>query len=390
MEKKSRRKAVVEELFYSSGIKINGNDPWDIQVHNPRFYKRILIDGLLGVGESYMDGDWDAERLELTAYKVCTAGLDRQGIKSWRNVAHAAVVKLMNLQTKKRSKKVGEKHYDIGNELYEMMLDKYMTYSCAYWHQSKKTPEGAKNIDEAQVAKLDLICRKIGLKTNDRVLDIGCGWGSFLKYAAEEYGVQGVGITISKEQAELARKRCAGLPVEIRLQDYRDVNDHFDHIISIGMFEHVGPRNYQAYMRAVHRNLKNDGLFLLHTVGQHTSEIRNDPWSHKYIFPNSQSPSLKQIARASEKLFHIEDVHSFGIDYAPTLEAWYKNFSSNWNKIKELTNGNGERKYDERFRRMWDYYLLIAQGFAMSQKISLWQIVLSKNGVEEGYKSIRY
>jgi cyclopropane-fatty-acyl-phospholipid synthase len=389
-EENSKAKSVVQKLFDSAGIKINGDGLSDVQVYNPRFYKRVIVDGLLGIGESFMDGDWNAQRLDLTAYMVCSAGLDRTGIKSWRNLIDAAEIRLINLQTRKRSKKVGHTHYDIGNGLYELMLDKYMTYSCAYWKQTKVTPEGAKNLDEAQIAKLDLICRKLGFRKGDRILDVGCGWGSLLKYAAAKYQINGVGITISKKQAELALKKCMGLPVEIRFQDYRDVDEKFDHIVSVGMFEHVGPRNYRKYMQAINKNLKDEGLFLLHTIGQHTSQIRNDPWLNKYIFPNSQAPSIKQITKAAEGLFLLEDFHSFGLEYAPTLKAWYDNFISNWDNIKNMKNEKGELLYDERFRRMWEYYLLTGQGFCMSQKASVWQIIWSKNGVKGGYQSLRY
>ena len=149
--------------------------------------------------------------------------------------------RLVNLQSTSRAYNIGKKHYDIGNELYKNMLDKRMNYSCGYWKNSK-------TLDQAQEAKLDLICKKVGLKPGMKILDIGCGWGSFVKFAAEKYKVKAVGITVSKEQAKLARELCKGLPIEIRLQDYRELNEKFDRIISIGMFEHVGPKNYKTYV----------------------------------------------------------------------------------------------------------------------------------------------
>ncbi len=399
-------KKTVENVFRKAGITIRMRDdiatvastvaasahakPWDITVNNPRFFQRVISDGLLGLGESYMDGDWDCERIDELAYKALIAGLDKRELHSWKDSLHFIRAKLTNLQTKHRSKKVAEQHYDIGNELYELMLGKYMAYSCGYWRPSETNPKGAKNLDEAQLAKLDLICRKLKFKPGDRVLEIGCGWGGFLAYAAKKYKISAVGITLSKEQAAFAREKCKGLPVQILLQDYRDVVGKFDHVVSIGMFEHVGPKNYRQFMEVTRKILKDDGLQMLHTVGQHTSVIVNDAWTHKYIFPNSQAPSLAQIAHATEGIFHIEDHHVFGMDYYYTLHAWHDNFNAAWHELQKVKKADGSPKYDERFRRMWHYYLMIAAGLAKSQKGTLFQIVLSPSGAAGGYRAIRY
>ncbi len=255
------------------------------------------------------------------------------------------------------------------------MLDKRMVYTCGYWRN-------ANNLNDAQEAKLELTCKKLNLKPGMKVLDIGCGWGSFAKYAAEKYKVKVVGITISKEQVILGNKLCKGLPVEIRLQDYRDLNEKFDRIVSLGMFEHVGPKNYKTYMKVVDRCLKDDGLFLLHTIGTNTIKGRADRWINKYIFPNGVLPSVNQITKSTEGLFVLEDWHNFREDYSKTLRAWHTNFNNNWDKIK--------KDYDERFKRMWNYYLVsMAAGFRVGKKFQLWQIVFSKNGVEGGYESVR-
>jgi cyclopropane-fatty-acyl-phospholipid synthase len=214
----------------------------------------------------------------------------------------------MNLQSKARAYQVGEKHYDTGNQFFENMLDKRMVYTCGYWKE-------AQNLDEAQEAKLDLVCRKLNLQPGQRILDIGCGWGSFVKFAAEKYGVEAVGITISKEQAAYGKKNTDGLPVEIRLQDYRSVNETFDHVISLGMMEHVGYKNYRIYMEVVDRCLKDDGLFLLHTIGNLLSAKSGDLFADKYIFPNAVAPSPRQLTAAMENLFVIEDWRVFGHDY---------------------------------------------------------------------------
>lgn len=369
----SKSKKVFQNILDIAGIKINGKNSWDIIVHDNRVYKRVLARGFLGLGESYVDGWWDCKSLDKFFYKISKAKLSEKIKDRWipLNILKS---KLMNLQSKSRAYEVGEKHYDIGNELYRGMLDKRMVYTCAYW-------KNAKTLDKAQEAKLDLTCKKLNLKPGMKVLDIGCGWGSFAKYAAEKYGVRVIGITISKEQVILGNKLCKGLPVEIRLQDYRDINEKFDRIVSLGMIEHVGLKNYRAYMKVVNRCLKEDGLFLLQTIGINTSKKMKYLWISKYIFPNGDLPSVKQITKASEGLLVLEDWHNFGTYYDKTLMAWHHNFENSWDKIK----GN----YSKRFKRMWDYYLLLCAGGFRSQELRLWQIVFSKGSLESGYKSIR-
>lgn len=366
-------KQTIQEYFALANVQINGNQPWDIQVHNPRFYTKLLAGGSLALGESYLDGWWDCKQLDEFINKVLRAKLEKR-VRSKSLIWNALKAKVMNLQSKAKAHEIGKSHYDAGNDLYKVMLDKNMAYSCGYWNK-------AKTLDEAQEAKLDLSCKKLGLKKGMRVLDIGCGWGSFAKYAAEKYKVKVVGITVSKEQVKLARERCKGLLVEIKLQDYRKLNEKFDRIISIGMFEHVGYKNYRTYMKVVHRCLKPNGLFLLHTIGGNKSVNSTEPWINKYIFPNSMLPSTKQISKVAEGLFVLEDWHSFGADYDKTLMAWYQNFMKNWDKIKS--------DYDQRFYRMWKYYLLVCAGSFRSRKNQLWQIVFSKKGVKGGYQSIR-
>jgi len=322
-----------------------------------------------------MDGWWDSDALDETICRLLSNNID-SAVK-WNPFTFFRLLKAITLneQNQKRAFDVGKKHYDVGNDLYEFMLDKRMTYTCGYW-------KNAKTLDEAQEAKLDLVCKKLGLKKGDRVLDIGCGWGSFLQFATLKYGIEGVGLTISKEQAKLAKERLRDLPVEIRLQDYRDVKDKFDHVVSLGMFEHVGYKNYRKYMMVVSNVLKDDGLFLLHTIGSNKTVFTSNPWINKYIFPNGMLPSHSQISKAVEGLFVIEDWHNFGADYDRTLMVWFDNFDKNWPKMKD--------KYGKHFYRMWKYYLLAVAGDFRSRNGSqLWQIVLSKNGVPGGYKSVR-
>lgn len=368
----------VRELLAHAGVTPNGPNPWDPQVHNPAWYGRVLSGGTLAIGESYMDGWWDVEDLSELVYRVTRAQLDRKLKISLRMLWHFVTSWLTNRQSKQRAFEVGERHYDIGNDLYTKMLDQRMVYTCAYW-DCTPLPE---SLDMAQDAKLDLVCKKIGLKKGDRVLDIGGGWGSFAKFAAEKYGATVVAITVSKAQAELGRERCKGLPVEIRVQDYRDVTDGpYNHIVSLGMFEHVGYRNYRVYMKKVYELLKDDGYFLLHTIGGNFSVRAGDPWVDKYIFPNGMLPSVAQVGSAIEKLFVMEDWHNFGPNYDITLTHWFKNFDAAWPELKN--------NYSERFYRMWKYYLLLCAGLFRSRSIQLWQIVLSKQGTPGGYTSVR-
>lgn len=371
----NKYKSLVKELLSLAEIEINGSNPWDIQVHDERFYKRAVTEVELGLGESYMDGWWDVEKLDEMIYKIVRADLQNKVRRNLKVALQLAGFYLINMQARRRAFIIGERHYDLGNDLFQNMLDKRMNYSCAYWKDSK-------TLDEAQENKLDLICKKIYLKPGMRVLDIGCGWGAFGKYAAEKYGAEVVGLTVSKEQVALGKELCKGLPVEFRLQDYREINEKFDRIVSVGMIEHVGYKNYREYFRVAERNLKDDGLFLLHTIGETHSVKNTDAWTHKYIFPNGMLPSIAQLAKAVENLFVIEDLHNFGAAYDKTLMAWYENFNNSWDKIKD--------KYGERFYRMWKYFLLSSAGaFRARNKNQLWQIVLSKKGVIGGYKTFR-
>jgi cyclopropane-fatty-acyl-phospholipid synthase len=332
-----------------------------------------------------MDGDWGCEQLDEAVNRAFSSDLyNRMTELSWHDKLQGLLARLINMQSKARSHEVGQAHYDIGNELYKAMLDKRMVYTCGYWRS------GASNLDEAQEAKLDLVCRKIDLRKGDRVLDLGGGWGCFAKFAAEKYGAEVVVYTVSKEQVELGRELCKGLPIDIRLEDYRNATGGpYDHIVAIGLLEHVGPKNYRTFMEVADKNLKPGGLLLAHFIGQPTSVQTNDPWTHKYIFPNSQAPSIAQLAKASEGIFTIEDIHNFGTDYEPTLLAWHKNFNDSWDTLKKLRNEDGSLKYDDRFFRMWNYYLLGATGLARSQKAALWHIIFSRGDIPGGYRAIR-
>ncbi len=383
----------VKDLAALADIQIDGSRPWDITVHDERFYNRVLSGGSLTLGESYVDGWWDVPSVDEFTVHVLRARLDKKTRPKLSLIFSYLKAHLVNLQSLARAFQVGEAHYDLGNDLYEAMLDKHMVYTCGYFKDTD-------DLTVAQEQKLDLVCKKIGLKNGDRILDIGCGWGSFAKFAAERYGASVVGITISKEQATLARECCKGLPIEIRVQDYREVDEKFDHIVSLGMFEHVGYKNYRKYFEMARRCLKSDGLFLLHTIGGNVSKHDTDPWIGKYIFPNGMLPSVAQIGEATERLFVVEDWHNFGPDYDKTLMAWFKNFDAAWlapsgvdgpalrGKYGDPSRLGGRAEAD-RFYRMWKYYLLACAGSFRSRNTQLWQIVLSPHGVPGGYKSVR-
>lgn len=363
----------VESLLALGGVRIDGDAPSDIRVHDERLYARAIAHGSLGLGEAYMDGWWDAADLDSFFCRLLDAHVDER-VGGIDDVSLFLRSKLVNMQRGRRAYKVGEQHYDLGNDLFRAMLGRRMVYSCGYW-------KDAADLDAAQEAKLDLICRKLGLKPGMRVLDIGCGWGEALKYAAEKYGVSGVGITVSQEQAEWARNLCRGLAVEIRVQDYRAVEDRFDRIWSIGMFEHVGAKNYRRYFDSVRRCLADDGLTLLHTIGGNESTTHTDPWIAKYIFPNSMIPSAAQITKAAEGRFVLEDWHGFGPDYDRTLQAWRANFDAAWPSFAE--------KYGDRFRRMWRFYLAASAANFRARRLQLWQFVFSPRGVPGGYVAVR-
>ena len=354
---------LARDLLERAGIEVGGDQPCDIHVHDDRLWDRVMRERELGLGEAYQDGWWDANQLDVFIARVQTADL-RSLIRPSASLAVQAGKSLLtNRQTVRRAKHNASAHYDIGNDLYEAMLDKRMIYSCAYWRD-------AEDLDSAQEAKLDLICRKLQLEPGMRLLDIGCGWGGFAQYAAERYDVRVVGISPASAQVVLASERTAGLPVEIRQTDYRKVTGRFDRIVSIGMLEHVGFRNYDTFFGRCLDLLNEDGMMLHHTIGSNVRKRQCDPWFDKYIFPGGVLPSLGQIADSTAEHWAIEDVHGFGPYYDRTLLAWHANITARWHELPS---------YDERFRRTWDYYLLGSAGSFRSRVIQLWQVVFTRS-----------
>lgn len=371
---------VLSELLARADVRFNGSRPWDMRVNHPRTYQRILTSWSLGAGEAYVDGDWDCERLDLLFERLLRAELDRTapGSAKLRLLAESLRQRLFNLQTVARAHQVGEHHYDAGNDVFEAMLDSRMIYSCAYW-------EHAQDLEQAQEHKLAMICRKLELKPGETLLDIGCGWGGLARWAAEHHGVKVTGVTVSKEQLALAEARCAGLPVTLLLQDYRSLrcsdDRRFDKIVSVGMFEHVGLKNYATYFDTARHLLAPEGLFLLHTIGVDRRAPHTDPWIERYIFPNGKLPSPRELAGALEGRFIVEDWHNFGPDYDRTLMAWSERFEAAWPRLAG--------RYDEGFRRTFRYYLLSCAGFFRARQGQLWQLVLSRPERHGAYRSFR-
>lgn len=361
-------------VFSRAGVTVDGTAPGDIQVRDDRFYDRVMAEGTLGLGESYTDGWWDAQRLDVFFTKCLHTRLDRVAKSKHKLFLYLKSI-FFNMQSRTRARRVAQTHYNLGNAFYADMLGPGMHYTCAYW-------DDAETLEEAQDAKCELVCRKLKLEPGDSVLDVGCGWGGFAEYAARNYGCRVTAYNIAEEQVRYARERCKDLDVEVVLDDYRCAKGTYDKIVSIGLFEHVGPKNYRTAMEVMERCLKEDGLFLLHTIGGNETQMATDPWIEKYIFPGGVLPSVQKLAEAAEGLFVPEHFHSFGQDYDRTLMAWYDNFRNSWFKY--------ENEYGERFFRMWSYYLLVCAGAFRARRNQLWQWVFSKHGIPGGYDALTW
>lgn len=362
----SLAQATVQDLFASADIRFDGRRPWDIRVHDARFFRAVLAGGTLGFGESYMDGWWDCEALDEMCCRAIRARLEERVPVNLHTALAFASSFLLNLQTRRRARLVGRRHYDVGNDFFECMLDPSMQYSCAWFRDTN-------DLAQAQREKMDLICRKLGLEKGMSLLDIGCGWGGLARHASEHYGCRVVGITISEEQRRYGAELSRGLPVEIRLQDYREISEQFDRVVSVGMLEHVGPKNYRKYMRKVFETLRPGGVFVCQSIAANFSSHYPDPWVARYIFPNSMIPSAAQVSKATEELLVLEDVQNLGGDYEKTLKAWESNFRRSWHRFAS--------RYGETFYRMWRFYLLGCAGAFRARGLQLFQFVFSKGGI---------
>jgi len=279
----------------------------------------------------------------------------------------------------KLSLRVAQEHYDLGNDLYQVVLDPTMNYTCALWY-----PE-TKSLEEAQKNKMDLIGRKLKLKPGMKVLDIGCGFGGAAKYLAQNFGVSVTCYNISKEQVAYARESCKGLDVTIVLDDYRIATGEYDAVYSIGVFEHIGHHNYREYFEVVHRCLKPTGLALVHSITIADHQTQTEVWLNKYIFPGGELPHVRHYATANKNLLVVEDMQSFAKSYAKTLRCWRDNFRKNWDSIEK----NYKSRNEGRFFRMFDFYLAFCEGLFKERSAQLFQVVYSKYEREEEYYSVR-
>jgi cyclopropane-fatty-acyl-phospholipid synthase len=372
-------KKMLEKMLNDVGITINGNNPWDIKVHDNRFWNRLIQEQSIGAGESYMDGWWDCDRLDEMFYRICRKQVQSNFYSKWKIGLIAGKNAIFNQQSRAKADEVAKTHYNLGNHLYEKMLGKSMAYTCAYW-------KNANSLDEAQFAKYDLICKKLYLQPNDKVLELGCGWGGLAKYMAENYGCEVVGFDIGSEPAAYAKAHCKGLPVTIYQCDYRDTHIYnpnstkFNKLVSVGVLEHIGYKNYQMFLDVSKSFMKDEALFLLHSIGGNVSKNYCDPWINKYVFPNGMLPSIKQLGNDFERKLIVEDLQNIGANYEKTLLGWHKNLNDNWLDLKD--------SFDERFKRMMNYYLLSCAGSFKAREMQLWQFVLT-SGKINGYDSIR-
>jgi len=358
----------VEQLLGAAGITINGQQPYDIRVRNPRMFGRVLASGDRGLAESYMDGDWDADAVDQVVDRLFHFDIDRKVPKRPSDFFQVALARLFSRQSRSRVRDKVAPHYNLGNDLFEKILDtKYMAYTCAYWRG------GAQTLEEAQTAKFDLLCKKLGLAPGMKVLDIGCGWGSFAKHAAENYGVSVTGVSLSKEQVSLGMTRTKGLPVDLRVQDYRDVTGTFDRVVSIGCLEHVGHKNHRRFFQTIHDRLAPGGHAVVHVIGVAQTEYRAGGFLDTYVFPLVNLPSIAQVGAAIDGLFILDDVQNIGTDYDRTLMEWNERFQREWPALAP-TYGP---MLDGRFKRMFEFYLLGCAGFVRSRRAQVWHFVLT-------------
>lgn len=357
---------LAERMLSAADVRLDGARPWDLRVRDPRFYRKAVVQGSIGFGESYMDGWWDTGDLEELFARIIRVGLDRDRQFAPVHLGYGLFTRLFNNQTKSRARRVAERHYDFGNDLFFEFLGRYKNYSCGYY-------DGTDDLDEAQRRKMDLLCRKLGLRAGDRVLDVGGGWGEIARYMADHYGARVTSINISEEQMRFSREHCRGASVEIVKCDYRDLKGTYDKIAVIAMLTHVGHKNYRAFMEKAHACLAPGGTMIIESVGGNRSFSHIDPWIDRYIFPGALIPSVAQFGRAFEGLFVVEDWHNFGPHYVKTLRAWNDRLQQAWPRLKDRYGG-------DRTRRMFEFFFRMASAAFRERDLQHWHIVLTRKG----------
>jgi len=365
----------LAQLLASADIHLNGNRAWDIHINHPHLLTRLLKQGGVALGDSYMDGWWECQAIDQMLERAMRARLHEklQTPRAWWESLRG---RMRHSDSEGPSRIVGRMHYQVGNPVYQAMFDTHMTHSCAYW------VEGAQTLEEAQLAKLEMICRKLQLKPGMRILDIGCGWGSFMRYAAEHYGVTVIGLTTSEGQLKLGQELAGSLPVQFEMTDYLQFNpdskSRFDRIVSIGLFDQLGAHNFSAFFQTAKRSLKDDGWMLLQTQGKTQRSGLLDAWDDKHIHPTGYIPRLDEVTQASEAHFVVEDVHNFGADHDRTLQQWHQRFEMAWPQLR--------LSHDERFYRMWRFHLLSSAASFRTRHKQMWQLVLSPKGLHKVYR----
>lgn len=356
-------KHLITYLFSRADIRVGGSRSWDIEVTDPRFFRTLMKRGSLGLGEAYMDGWWRAEDLEAFFYRCIKSNLYQASQSLPFHVRRRLLDKLNNQQNRNKSVRVARQHYNLGNDLFFEFLGHYKNYSCGYFRDTD-------DLCQAQLKKMQQICREMAFKSGERVLDVGGGWGEIARHVATNHECQITSINISDEQITHARRHCAGLPVEIKKLDYRDLDKGFDKILVIAMLTHVGPKNYRVFMETLHRCLEPGGTVLIESVGSPTDKINCEPWTDKYIFPGGVIPSLRQIDRAIDGLFTRERTAEFGDYYHLTMRAWHENFTRAWPQL--------QLRYPEKVRLMFEYFFLSVAAAFRARSLLHWHIVLRK------------
>lgn len=351
----------------------NSGDPVHLRFTSAKWEREVALDPALKLGEAYMEGGFEFVKGDI--YKLLEIIFESTGPiaenQMWMKAMsfiRTATKRFVQMNTLKRSARNVQHHYDLSGKLYDLFLDPDRQYSCAYF----QTPDT--DLNEAQLAKKRHLAAKLQVNKGEKLLDIGCGWGGLGLYFARVLGADVTGVTLSHEQFGIANQRAKTLGLENRakflLEDYRNLNAQFDKIVSVGMFEHVGIGHFKEYFDHVKRLLKPDGRFVLHSIGRSGEPGATNPWIAKYIFPGGYIPSLSEVIPVIEKSgLIITDIEILRLHYAETLKAWRQSFLAHWDEAKAL--------YDERFCRMWDFYLAASESAFRWQGMMVFQIQLA-------------